>query len=404
MNDIIIFLYIIAIIYFLFLKKPKYAKRFIYLYFSVLVLISLLILPIDELYSLIFIKISLFNNNIYIILLYIFILLACAIIIFIKEYGIYYLQEKHLLKNTTIIPIYQPPSNIHPAIAGYLTDKSIGKREFYATIFHLLIKGHLAIDEKIERGRFKYYLIKNKGFDAIDTCDRLISDCIFNFKNNNVDVFPLKNIIIDTEKLSNFILDQLKRLYYLKYEYNISKHFIHWCELKKIDIRLILFRYENRKYFSRKEAENISTQLKRSVDAYRNDYKGQSISLISKTNSIIGPQYKNSLFSKKENVIFRSQYTKLGAEERAKWLGFKDYLQTAERFRMDEEKVETFSKYLPYAVALGVETKWAKRFDNIKIDRLKWFRTQKEGEIIRHEDHKVYFKHLINFLGQIYVK
>lgn len=94
-------------------------------------------------------------------------------------------------------------------------------------------------------------------------------------------------------------------------------------------------------------------------------------------------------------------YTALGAEERAKCLGFKDYLQTAERFRMDVEKVETFSEYLPYAVALGVETEWANRFGDMNIDRVEWFRSQKSESIKRHDSQKVYFKHLIDFLGQI---
>jgi hypothetical protein len=68
---------------------------------------------------------------------------------------------------------------------------------------------------------------------------------------------------------------------------------------------------------------------------------------------------------------------------------------------LDEEKVETFSKYLPYAVALGVETEWANRFKNMDIDRVEWFRSQKDESIRRHDDHGIKFKHLVRFVGRI---
>ncbi|MEO7603118.1 MAG: DUF2207 domain-containing protein [Sphingomicrobium sp.] len=50
-------------------------------------------------------------------------------------------------------------------------------------------------------------------------------------------------------------------------------------------------------------------------------------------------------------------------------LGFKHYLSVAERERLDrmqapEETLTLFEKYLPHAIALEVETRWAKRFQS----------------------------------------
>lgn len=50
--------------------------------------------------------------------------------------------------------------------------------------------------------------------------------------------------------------------------------------------------------------------------------------------------------------------------------GFKQYLSIAERERLErmhppEDTPELFERYLPYAVALGVETRWAKRFQGV---------------------------------------
>ncbi len=46
-------------------------------------------------------------------------------------------------------------------------------------------------------------------------------------------------------------------------------------------------------------------------------------------------------------------------------IGFKDYLHTAERFRVQDNKPENFEKFLAYAMVLGVEKEWSKRFANI---------------------------------------
>jgi uncharacterized membrane protein YgcG len=52
---------------------------------------------------------------------------------------------------------------------------------------------------------------------------------------------------------------------------------------------------------------------------------------------------------------------------RARILGFRQYLSVAEEDRLDklhppERTVALFERYLPYAIALGVENRWAKRF------------------------------------------
>jgi len=50
--------------------------------------------------------------------------------------------------------------------------------------------------------------------------------------------------------------------------------------------------------------------------------------------------------------------------------GFKQYLSITERERLDRmtppaDTPELFEKYLPYAIALGVENRWADRFQSV---------------------------------------
>lgn len=262
-------------------------------------------------------------------------------------------KEKKLLKNITIVAYYEPPSHIHPAIAGYLIDRKVGKREFYAVLLNAIVNGFIVIDEIIDNGGYKYYFLKNKSFKKAISCDRLVSESIFYQNGKNLDQVSFKDIKINPSVIAGFISRESIKLKYFEDPYYIpveSKQKIEWLnalDLKKMEIY-----------------------------------------------SFVGKERKPA--KKRKSDYYYSSYTPLGIQERIKWLGFKDYLQTAERFRLDKEKVETFSKYLPYAVALGVHTEWLKRFENMKVDRLEWFQSQIPGEIKRHN--KVYFKHLEKFL------
>lgn len=51
------------------------------------------------------------------------------------------------------------------------------------------------------------------------------------------------------------------------------------------------------------------------------------------------------------------------------------YLETAERYRMQNLTPEVFEKYLPYAMIFGIEKKWARAFEilNIKASPPSWY-------------------------------
>jgi len=62
--------------------------------------------------------------------------------------------------------------------------------------------------------------------------------------------------------------------------------------------------------------------------------------------------------------------TKAGRQVLDRVAGFKQYLSITERERLDrmhppEDTPELFERYLPYAIALGVENRWAERFEGV---------------------------------------
>jgi hypothetical protein len=55
--------------------------------------------------------------------------------------------------------------------------------------------------------------------------------------------------------------------------------------------------------------------------------------------------------------------------------GFRMYMYTAERFRVQDLTPETFEKYLSYAICFKIENKWAERFKDIYKEAPEWFQT-----------------------------
>jgi uncharacterized membrane protein len=58
--------------------------------------------------------------------------------------------------------------------------------------------------------------------------------------------------------------------------------------------------------------------------------------------------------------------------------GFKEFMSVTDKERFDfhnapEKSPEQFMAFLPYAIALGVEKKWTKLFDDIQMEPPSWY-------------------------------
>ena len=77
-------------------------------------------------------------------------------------------------------------------------------------------------------------------------------------------------------------------------------------------------------------------------------------------------------------VIVYRRRTRKGYEAKQHILGFKEFLSVTDKERFafhnaPEKSPEQFMEYLPYAVALGVEDKWAEVFKNVTIASPDWY-------------------------------
>jgi hypothetical protein len=59
---------------------------------------------------------------------------------------------------------------------------------------------------------------------------------------------------------------------------------------------------------------------------------------------------------------FMPRRTDQGAEAAAKWRAFRTYLVDIQKYEKLEESTQIFDKYLPYAIAFGIEKSWVEKF------------------------------------------
>jgi hypothetical protein len=62
-----------------------------------------------------------------------------------------------------------------------------------------------------------------------------------------------------------------------------------------------------------------------------------------------------------------------GAEAAAKWQAFKRYLESIEKYEKLDQAKDIFDKFLPYAVAFGIEQSWVQKFASVQQPTPGWF-------------------------------
>jgi uncharacterized membrane protein YgcG len=65
--------------------------------------------------------------------------------------------------------------------------------------------------------------------------------------------------------------------------------------------------------------------------------------------------------------------TDFGAQEAAKWRAFQRYLEQIQTYTNVQEAADRFQKYLPYAVALGVDQQFVRQFNSVPQAMPMWY-------------------------------
>lgn len=248
---------------------------------------------------------------------------------------------------------YEPPPGLTPAEAGTLTDESADMRDITATIVDLAVRGHLRIEEREESKLFG--LVKDREFvfrrtepeqpaQPLKSYESAVLEGIFKDGAREVELSDLKNEFYkNLGDIKSGIMDRLVQqgLYARRPDHVRGR----WIGLGGALAFIIAMG-------GGALASEIGLAPVSVVVA------GIAIGLIV---VIIG--------------YHMPARTVAGARTLEKVLGFAEFLERVdkERFETVVKTPEMFERYLPYAMAFGVEKKWAAAFKDIYLEPPTWY-------------------------------
>ena len=248
---------------------------------------------------------------------------------------------------------YEPPPHMTPAELGTLIDGKPDMRDITATIVDLAVRGYLHITE-IQNERFfglwtdkdyRFRLTKDRNeWSSLKSHERSLLQAMFGSTNDSVSLSDLKNKFYkDLPELKNGLYGRL-----------VSDGF----------------------YAGRPDHVRVLYIIGGVVAGFLIGLGSAGVT------ASFGMQPVSSVIAGILSGLiivffgwFMPSRTPRGTRELEKVLGFREFLTRVEADRLDR-MVKTpamFEKFLPYAMALGVEENWAKAFEGIYTQPPTWY-------------------------------
>lgn len=253
----------------------------------------------------------------------------------------------------SVAVMYEPPKfngiPLTPAMTGVIVDESIDQRDITASIIGLAVKGYIKIEEMEEKGLIiksrDYNFIKVKEPDAAlsDFENRLMGDVFSGQSSTSVSELTNK-FYKNIPALKEAIHKELVSKKYFARNPDAVKGF--YIAAGLISALLVFL---------------VSLFLQRAINSYFTI--GQCIFAAVLTGlSVLA--FAGAMPAK----------TRAGAAAHMDVLGFQEFLNRAEKDKLERMGDSSlFSRYLPYAMALGVEGNWARAFEGIYQEQPDWY-------------------------------
>jgi uncharacterized membrane protein YgcG len=249
---------------------------------------------------------------------------------------------------------YAPPAGMTPAEAGTLVDDDAAMRDITATIVDLAVRGYLVIEEKDKDHMLGLYSNKEYVFHmkkkpaewaGLKSHELVLLAGIFaNGVEPDVELSSLQNQFYkNLPGIKESIFDALMERGYFQHRPDyVRSGFV----VGGVVVGVLVFFIGNA----------LSQKMGMAPTPF-------AIAAIISSAIIIGFGW------------FMPARTAEGAKALAGVLGFEDFLSHVEAGRMERisQTPETFEKFLPFAMALGVEKKWVGAFQNIYSQPPSWY-------------------------------
>ncbi|MCA9383468.1 DUF2207 domain-containing protein, partial [Candidatus Dojkabacteria bacterium] len=249
-------------------------------------------------------------------------------------------------RRETIIPIYNPPDDIRPYLLGSLKDEKVDTVDITSTIIDLAYRGYLKIRE-FEEKKVLGIKLKNKDFEIIKVKD--FADLPATEKRIIDDIMGGKDRVTTTS-LKNKFYTKVPGIRKAVYNEMVEKKYFESSpdkvRTKYIAISVLLI------------VVGVGSIMVNIFLPLFITASGSAIML-----GIVGLFVSGAMPAK----------TEIGGKVFDQVLGFKMYMETAEKYRVQNLTPETFEKFLSYAIVFGIEKSWAEKFKDIYQGQPDWY-------------------------------
>jgi uncharacterized membrane protein len=256
-----------------------------------------------------------------------------------------------------VVPWYEPPAGLAPVAIGTLIDKRVDSADLTAQIISIAERGYITVS-RIEKTTLKVFHNIDYAFEVIKDVtslsfvgDQQTLEMLFKTKTPSVGtivrISEIKNRDLAPFFFKN-VQEEIKESLVTDKYFNKVSFFIFPIILTQMLLVVIMV------------IVHVTMQ------GYSYDFP-MSVPFLIACVLLIPLAWRSNRI-----------YTQLGVDTKQQIKGFKDFLSTTDRDRFDfhnapEKSPTQFMQYLPYAIALGVATKWAQQFRDITIPKPDWY-------------------------------
>ncbi|MBI5567123.1 MAG: DUF2207 domain-containing protein [Chloroflexi bacterium] len=236
--------------------------------------------------------------------------------------------------------VAEPPSDLPPAVVGTLVDERADMQDILSTLIDLARRGFITMEE-----------LNTPGFMGIGSSRDFVFRRVPDVAQSSLR--PYEKLVLD-----RVVPDDERKLSELKYKFYQHVSEIQ-TELYKEVVTDGLFPIRPDSVRSRWGCGGVGVVFLAIIGGV-----GAVLLLGDVTFAVILPFFSLGLLGVVVSAVSSAMpvKTRLGSESAAKWLAFKRYLSNITRYTKVEEATDQFDKYLPYAIAFGIERSWINRF------------------------------------------
>jgi uncharacterized membrane protein YgcG len=244
------------------------------------------------------------------------------------------------IADRTIVPEWEPPLGLRPSEVGVLIDDNMDQRDLTASIFDLAVRGVLTIHEAdSSSGKPDYRLVLNEQtLDGaeLETFEEALIDGLFGGKSE-----------VTLGSLNRTFLDKAVRVSHKVSEDLVVKGLLRARPERVRQTWLILT------FVALVGSVVFGVFFGRTVPYF------VTLALCLPPMFVLGWKMP--------------QRTKLGLDALAHIRGMEEYLQTAERERMERLPLHQVERLLPYAIALDLHDRWTEAFSAMFDKQPRWY-------------------------------